>query len=105
MTPEPAPAKPTRTQRQILAIVRDNTVRRFVRESWNSRGSTVTFFWAPDLGGRPGPELSERTVSKMFDQGWLVSRQPDRKCTGFRDMVKWQTEATLHLSDAGLALL
>lgn len=41
----------------------------------------------------------------MFDQGWLVSRQPDRKCTGFRDMVKWQTEATLHLSDAGLALL
>jgi hypothetical protein len=113
MTPEtdtPAkPVKPTRSQREVLTIVRERDVRRFVREQYTRTGkSTMVFFWAP-VGlhgqGHPGAELSAKVIDRLLDRGWIESRSPDRKPTSVRDMVAWQTEATLHITDAGLAFL
>lgn len=102
-TVEPKPKKPTRQQRNLLNTIRDSKVSRFVRERWTSRGSTATFYWAPD--DTPGIELSEKVIQTLFRLGWVESTLPDRKPTSLRDMVKWQTEATLHLTDAGKAVL
>lgn len=106
-TDKPAkPAKPTRPQREILTIVREREVRRFVREQFTRSGSNMIFYWAPvGLYGQPSIELPERVIDKLMRQGWVESRRPDRKPTSLRDMVKWQTEGTLHITEAGLAFL
>jgi hypothetical protein len=106
--PATSPAeKLTPARRTLLHVVRSFTVRCWANVTHAPTGLSFEFFWAPDLGGRPGRVLTERTVQVALRARWIevVSPSSSSKPASWEEMIERQKRMTLRVTKEGLLAL